>query len=177
MIRAAFACSYFTCPNKVRAKTPLFPDRARYSREHYPDKKKGEWTEWGNREVKLDDNSAAHRAWEKYTGHALLRKSGYGLRHIWGHPWNPDAFTAGWNLCYMPFWAGMLTEKQHPHEKLECAFRQASWNLYFAENSVCDKPDFVENPGMDLDSILDGRPILILEKSNRTHQNSAKTRH
>ena len=24
------------------------------------------------------------------------------VRHIWGEPWNPDASTAGWNLCYMP---------------------------------------------------------------------------
>ena len=110
----------------------------------------------------------------QYTGRALLRKFGYGVRHIWGHPWNPDAFTAGWNLCYMPFWAGMLTEEQHPHEKLKCAFRQASWNLYFAENPVCDKPDFVESPGMDLDSILVGQPVLILEKSNRINQKTAR---
>ena len=70
-------------------------------------------------------------AWERYTGRKLSRGSGYGVRHIWGEPWNPYFYTAGWNLCYMPFWAGMLTEAQHPHEKLPDAIQQASWDLYF----------------------------------------------
>ena len=34
----------------------------------------------------------------------------------------------------MPFWAGMLTEEQHPHPELERAIRQASWDLYFRDN-------------------------------------------
>ena len=59
-----------------------------------------------------------------------------------GHPWNPDAFTAGWNLCYMPFWAGMLTEDQHPLPELQLAIKQASWDLYFQDNQVCEPPDF-----------------------------------
>ena len=82
-------------------------------------------------------------------------------------PWDPEAFTAGWNLCYMPYWAGMLTEEQHPHPQLQEAIRQASWNLYFRDNAVCRKPDFVENPRMDLDSVLDGEPLLILEAPSR----------
>ena len=84
------------------------------------------------------------------------------MRHIWGHPWDPDAFTAGWNLCYMPFWAGMLTEDQHPHDQLRNAIQAAAWVLFFEQNSVCNPPDFVENPGLDLDDILAGQPILVL---------------
>ena len=167
IITAAFAHSYFVHPDTVRAKTPYFPERARYSRERYPGLGKGDKTIWpgDRREVWLDDNQYAQIAWQRYTERGLLRGSGYGVRHIWGNPWNPDCFTAGWNLCYMPFWAGMLTERQHPHPELEMAIRQASWDLYFRNNPVCQHPDFVENPGLDLSSLLAGQPILILGKS------------
>ena len=169
IIQAAFAHTYFAHPDKVREKTPYFPDRARTSREHYPGKTKGSYATWhgDQREVRLGDNQRAQMAWQKYTGHKVARRSGYGVRHIWGRPWDPEAFTAGWNLCYMPYWAGMLTEEQHPHPQLQEAIRQASWNLYFRDNAVCRKPDFVENPRMDLDSVLDGEPLLILEAPSR----------
>lgn len=88
--------------------------------------------------------------------------SGYGVRQVWGHPWEPDEFTAGWNLCYMPFWAGILTERQHSHPELEMAVRQAAWNLYFDDNPVCDPPELVTDPGIDFDAILDGQPVLLL---------------
>ena len=166
LIQAAFAHSYFIHPEAVRAKTPYFPDRARRSREHYPGLEKGQIAYWSGdgRQVKLDDNQRAQMAWEKYTGRKLARGTGYSVRHIWGHPWNPNSFTAGWNLCYMPFWAGMLTEQQHPHVELELAIRQASWELYFRDDPVCLLPDFVVDPGLDLDSILAGQPILILQR-------------
>ena len=167
IIQAAFAHSYFVHPEAVRAKTPYFPDRARRSREHYPGLEKGNKTTWpkDGREVWLDDNQHAQMAWERYTGHGLARGTGYSVRHIWGHPWNPDFFTAGWNLCYMPFWAGMLTERQHPHPELERAIRQASWDLYFRNSPVCQPLDFVEDPGLDLSSLLGGQPLLILERT------------
>ena len=154
-------------PESVRAKTPYFPERARRSREHYPGLEKGRKTIWhaDGREVWLDDNQHAQMAWERYTGHGLVRGTGYSVRHIWGYPWNPDLFTAGWNICYMPFWAGMLTERQNPHPELEQAIRQASWELYFRNNPVCQPPDFIADPGLDLSSLLVGQPLLILEKT------------
>ena len=144
LIQAAFAHSYFVHPKAVRVKTPYFPDRARCSREHYPGLEKGQIANWigDGRQVRLDDNQRAQMAWERYTGRKLARRTGYSVRHIWGHPWNPDLFTAGWNLCYMPFWAGMLTEQQHPHPELERAIRQASWDLYFRDNPVCRPTGF-----------------------------------
>ena len=162
IIQAAFEHSFFAHPDKVRAKTPWYPERARRSREHYPGLNKGDRATWKGRRVRLDDNSSAQRAWESYSGRRLERQSGYSVRHVWGHPWNPDAFTAGWNLCYMPFWAGMLTEDQHRHPELERAIRQAAWDLYFRENPVCDHLDFVEDPGVDLYSILGEQLLLIL---------------
>lgn len=180
IIQAAFAHSYFIDPNRVREQTPYYPERARYSRKHYPGKKKGDSVVWqgDNREVTLDDNNYAQQAFTQYTGCPMQRGSGYGVRHIWGEPWNPDAFTAGWNLCYMPFWAGMLTEKQHPHKELQTAICQASWDIYFRQNSVCSPPDFVKDPGMDLADVLNGQPILILCLENserRTHRTPNRT--
>ena len=163
-VQAAFEHSYFAHPDRVRQKTRYFPDRARFSREHYPNLSKGDRTTWQGREVKLDDNSAAQRAWASYTRRPIERGSGYGVRHVWGHPWDPDAFTAGWNLCYMPFWAGMLTERQHPHPELEGAVRQAAWDLYFRNDPVCAPPEFVADPGIDLNAILRGQPVLILSE-------------
>ena len=166
LIQATFANSYFVHPKEVRARTPYYPNRARRSREHYPGLDKGKTGFWvgDGREVRLDYNQRAQMAWEKYTGRKLARGTGYSVRHIWGHPWNPDSFTAGWNLCYMPFWAGMLTEEQHPHRELDEAIRQASWNLYFRDDPVCEPPDFVNDPGLDLNALLADQPILILTK-------------
>ena len=166
IIQAAFEHSYFVDPEAVRAKTPYYPDRARRSGIYYPKKTKGQHTIWygDGREVILDVNLRAHMAWERYTGRKLANRTAYGVRHVWGHPWNPDAFTAGWNLCYMPFWAGMLTEDQHPHPELQQAIRQASWELYFSDNPVCNPPDFVEDLGIDLGTILFGQPLLILAR-------------
>ena len=171
IVQAAFKHTYFVQPDAVLNRTPYFPDRARRSRKHYRGIDKGKHTTWragDGRDIILDDNSRAQMAWEKYTGYKLMKKSGYGVRHIWGNTHNPDAFTAGWNLCYMPFWAGMLTEKQHPHPELPEAIRQASWDLFFSGTRVCEPPDFVSNPGLDLDALLGGKSLLILSRESRS---------
>ncbi len=176
LIQATFANTYFIDADSVRNKAVYYPDRARRSRHHYPGLDKGRRAIWsGNgRTVTLDVNQRAQMAFERYTGRPLNRGIGYSVRHIWGHPWNPDAFTAGWNLCYMPYWAGMLTEDQHPHEQLKQATRQASWDLYFRCNSVCEPPEFVNDPGLDLDSLLDGLPLLTLQKNTRNKAHKPK---
>ena len=170
LVQAAFQHTYFVHPDAVLNQTPLFPERARRSREHYPGIDKGQTTTWkagDGREIILDDNSRAQMAWERYTGSRLARRSGYGVRHIWGNTHNPDAFTAGWNLCYMPFWAGMLTEDQHPLPELQTAIRQASWDLYFSGTPVCEVPEFVSNPGIDLPALLNGTPLMVLSRESK----------
>ena len=64
IIQAAFAHSYFVHPEKVRANTPYYPERARQSREHYPGFVKGQRAVWhgDGREVQLDDNQRAQMA-------------------------------------------------------------------------------------------------------------------
>lgn len=162
IIHAAFENTFFVDPAVVRVRTPYFPDRARMSREHYPGKRRGEFAEWKGRKVRLGDNARAQMAWAKYTQRAIARGSGFGVRHVWGNPWDPDVFTAGWNLAYMPYWAGMLTEAQHRHDVLEKAIRQAAWDLFFRFDPVCKPPSYVTDPGMNLEEVLGGRPILIL---------------
>ena len=66
----------------------------------------------------------------------------------------------------MPYWAGMLTEDQHPHPELTVAVRQAAWDLHFRDDPVCVPPDFVSDPGANLDAILEGLPVLILSGRN-----------
>lgn len=162
IVRAAFAYSFFAHPDVVRRRTPWYPERARVSREHYPGCGRGDGAQWRGRMVKLGDNAYAQQAWAKYSDRPIERKSGFAVRHIWGEPWDPDAFTAGWNLCYMPFWAGMLTEKQHPHPQLEAAVRQASWDLCFRADPVCEAPEFVNDPGIDLGQLLGTQPVRVL---------------
>jgi len=163
IVRAAFQYSFFAHPDAVRRRTPWYPERARTSREHYPCGNRGDMARWQGRSVTLGDNAYAQHAWANYSGRPIERRSGFGVRHIWGNPWNPDAFTAGWNLCYMPFWAGMLTEKQHPHPQLEAAIRQAAWNLYFRTDPVCEPPEFVDDPGIDLGYLLGTQPLRVLQ--------------
>ena len=122
----------------------------------------------------MDDNQYAQNAWVQYTGRKIERRSGYGLRHIWGNTHNPNAFTAGWNFCYMPFWAGMLTEEQHQHRELSQAIQQASWELYFRDDPVCQPPDFVKSQGKDLDTILHAQPLLILVRETPAISRSAR---
>ena len=97
LVHAAFANTFFVSPSAVRARTPYFPDRARLSRQHYPGKRRGESADWSGLQVRLGDNARAQLAWAKYTRRTIARASGYGVRHIWGYPWDPQAFTAGWN--------------------------------------------------------------------------------
>lgn len=163
LLRATFENSFFADPARVRSKTPYFPNHARMSRKHYAGGLRGGHAKWKGRKVRLGDNSRAQLAWAKYAQRPIARGSGYGVRHIWGRPWDPEAFTAGWNLCYMPFWAGMLTEEQHPHQLIEQAVRQASWDLYFRSRPRAEVPSWVANPGLDLQKLLGPRPVLILD--------------
>ena len=90
VLQAAFEHSYFVHPDRVRQNTPLYPDRARLSREHYPKLDRGAYAMWQGREVKLGDNAKAQQAWARYTGRRIERASGYSVRHGWGRPWDPE---------------------------------------------------------------------------------------
>ena len=67
VVQAAFAHSYFIHSASVKAKTPYFSDRARFSRQNYPGATKGQKAVWAGdgREVVIDDNQHAQMAWER----------------------------------------------------------------------------------------------------------------
>ena len=130
ILQAAFEHSYFVHPDRVRQNTPLYPDRARLSREHYPGLDRGAHAMWqgaGSQARRQREGPAGLGPLYRTPDRTARPATASGMSG--GHPWDPDAFTAGWNLCYMPFWAGMLTERQHPHPELEKAVRQAAWDF------------------------------------------------
>gem|GEM_PF-1928419 len=170
LIEAALRYSFFIAPEAVRARCPYFPKRARMSRQHYPGGDRGDRALWGGREVILGDNARAQMAWARYTSRPIERGSGYGVRHIWGNPWDPNAFTAGWNLCYMPYWLGMLTEDQHPHPAVARVIQQVSFDLYFRERPVCARPEYVRDPGMDLAALIASNPVRLLRPTAAAKQ-------
>ena len=167
IIQAAFAHTYFVHPDRVKERTPYYPNRARFSRTHYPGLNKGSSAQWheDGREVRLDDNQFAQNAWEGYTGQPIARGSGSGLRHIWGNPWNPDAFTAGWNFCYMPFWAGLLTERTSSLTTSTAVRAILSGRLGTCISGripSVNRRNSWRIPGLDLASLLNGQAILVL---------------
>ena len=56
----------------------------------------------------------------------------------------------------------IVTAPNHPHPESERAVRQAAWDLYFRDDPVCIPPEFVTDPGIDLDAVLCGQPVLLL---------------
>ena len=169
ILQAAFAHTYFVHPDKVREKTPYFPDRARLSRKYYPGLEKGSEAMWhGNgQRVRLDDNSHAQNAWQRYTGHELAR----GL-WIWGKAYlgtslGPLISSRPAGICAIcPFGLACLRKASIPFPALVQAVKQASWDLYFRNNPVCPLPASITDPGLDLHATLDGRPLLILERND-----------
>ena len=174
LIEAIFNNTFLLHPALVRERTPWYPSFARYSRTHYGNARKGAEASWQGQAVTLDDNSRAQLAWQNYSGRRLLRGAGYAIRHIWGHPWDPAAYTAGWNLAYMPNWAGMLTEDQHPHLLVQQTLRQASWDLFFSHDPVCTPLDFISDPGLDLVDLLGDQRVLLLAPGSPTAAQTAR---
>lgn len=162
LVRAAFRETYFLDPEDARGRTPLLPNFAAVSAEHYPGLETGAIGKWKGRSVLLDSGLRAREAWVKYSGRPLPRDGGYEVRHVWGKPWDPEAYTAGWNLCCVPFWLGPLLEERHAHQLLQASLRQASWDLFFKSEPVCAPPEFVADPGLDLRRVLAGDPIVLL---------------
>ena len=151
-------------------QTPLFPERARRSREHYPRIDKGQTTTWEGRrrtEIILDDNSRAQMAWERYTGEQTGPAVGYGVDISGETPTTPMRSPLAGNLCYMPFWAGMLTEDQHPLPELQTAIRQLRGISIFLSPQCARAPTSWSDPGIDLPALLDGTPLMVLYRDSK----------
>ncbi len=115
--------TYFISPDRIQQhfeechSTAWFPDCVRESKLHHEGKHKGETSVWEGREVKVWDNTKARLAFGKFTklvmaGNKEDRIRGYHVAHIWERVYDPECFTAGWNLCLMPGFLKLFTEQQ-----------------------------------------------------------------
>jgi hypothetical protein len=133
-----------------------FPDCVRGSREHHKGKQKKDQSVWEGRTVKVCDNTKARSAFALFSGLVMAgdkeaRIRGYHVAHIWERVYDPECFTAGWNLCLLPGFLKLFTEQQDRIPLLHQIIQQAAFDLYFKDKAVgFPTPPFVTNPGLDL---------------------------
>ncbi len=161
--------SYFISPDRIRAHcegnggtAARFPNCVRGSNEHHKGKRKGERSIWEDQEVRVCDNTQARVAFAAFSGLVMAgdregRIRGYHVAHIWERVYDPTCFTAGWNLCLMPGFLKLFTEKQDRIELLHRVIQQAAFDLYFRKDGVIGLgqiPTFVTDPGLDLNAMF-----------------------
>lgn len=158
--------TYFINPDKIRrwiaekGTAVVFPDCVRTSREHHPGKGRGHSSRWRDRPVKVCDNTKARLAFARLSGLVLSgnrhhRVRGYHVAHVWERVFDPEFFTAAWNLCLMPGFLKLSTESQDQIPLLRTVIQQASFDTYFGGHALgVAEPKHVKNPGIDLSPYL-----------------------
>lgn len=144
----------FICPDKVKDIPVKFPDAARESNEHHKGVKRGNKSTWENREINIYDNNKARTAFGQYAGLRMGGKNrnvskGLHVAHIWERVFDPCFFTAGWNICLMPDFLKIYTEKQAGTDEVAKCLRQAGYDIYF-KSGVIEENQFVEDQKIDL---------------------------
>jgi hypothetical protein len=154
--------TYFLSPERIRQRyvktgtAAWFPTCVRSSREHHKGKQKKDQSTWQGQTVTVCDNTKARGAFALFSGLVMAgdkegRIRGYHVAHIWERVYDPECFTAGWNLCLMPGFLKLFTEQQDRISLLHQIIQQAAFDLYFKDNTVgFPMPQFVTNPQMDL---------------------------
>jgi len=154
--------TYFLSPDRIRERyqktgsAAWFPDCVRGSRQHHKGKQKKDQSVWEDRAVKVCDNTKARLAFASFSGLLMAgdkegRIRGYHVAHIWERVYDPECFTAGWNLCLMPGFLKLFTEQQDRIFLLHQVIQQAAFDLYFKEGILgLPIPPFVTAPGIDL---------------------------
>lgn len=166
--------TYFISPARIRERykkkgsAAWFPDCVRASREHHKEKHRKDQSVWKGRSVKVCDNTKARRAFASFSGLLMAgdkkgRIRGYHVAHIWEHVYDPECFTAGWNLCLMPGFLKLFTEQQDPIPLLQQVIRQAAFDLYFKGSAIgLPTPLFVSDPKLDLKAKFPSTAINLL---------------
>jgi len=154
--------TYFLSPERIRQRyektgtAAWFPTCVRGSREHHKGKQKKDQSIWQGRAVTVCDNTKARSAFALFSGLVMAgdkegRIRGYHVAHVWERVYDPECFTAGWNLCLMPGFLKLFTEQQDRIQLLHQVIQQAAFDLYFNDNTAgFPMPPFVTDPGMDL---------------------------
>ena len=69
--------------------------------------------------------------------------------------YDPECFTAGWNMCLMPGFLKLFTEKHGRIDLLHHAVERVAHDLYLRAGSIgLAPPAFVTDPGPDLAALL-----------------------
>ncbi len=162
LARFLLSHTYFISPGRIRDRyqktgsAAWFPDCVRGSREHHKGKQRKELSVWEGRAVKVCDNTKARLAFASFSGLLMAgdkegRIRGYHVAHIWERVYDPECFTAGWNLCLLPGFLKLFTEQQDRIALLHQVIQQAGFDLYFKEDVLgMPTPPFVTAPGIDL---------------------------
>lgn len=163
--------SYFLSPDRIRQRyentgnAAWFPDCVRASRQHHKGKQRKETSVWEGRTVKVCDNTKARIAFASFSGLLMAgdkegRIRGYHVAHVWERVYDPECFTAGWNLCLMPGFLKLFTEQQDRIPLLHQVIQQAAFDLYFKNNVLgLPTPPYVTDPGLDLNADF---PTMVL---------------
>jgi len=173
---AAFLLShtYFLSPDRIRQRieksgsAAWFPDCVRASRLHHKGKHKKDSSEWQGRAVNVCDNTKARLAFASFSGLVMAgdkegRIRGYHVAHIWERVYDPDCFTAGWNLCLMPGFLKLFTEQQDRIPLLHQVIQQAAFELYCKDSALGLRiPPFVTDPELDLNALFPNLVVNLL---------------
>lgn len=133
--------AFFIEPDVVRQTPVQNPDLVRKSREWHPGKDRGQMSTWEGRPVRVCDNTHARLAFGKYIGRTMggARRDvsiGWEVAHIWGRVYDPDYFTAGWNMILLPSFLRVLTEEQAQTPIFSRAIQAVAHRLFFAQDPV-----------------------------------------
>jgi hypothetical protein len=163
--------TWFISPKRIQqyyeqeGRFHYFEDYVRTSRKYHRGMQKNDPSVWNDQAVKVCDNTKAREAFSKFTDIALKgnkpdRVRGYHVAHIWENVHDPEYFTAGWNLCLIPGFLKLFTEKQDPivlfqDFSLQDVIKQAAFNLYFKSGRLTGlaPPAFVTDPGLKIPGV------------------------
>jgi hypothetical protein len=91
------------------------------------------------------------------------RIRGYHVAHVWERVYDPQCFTAGWNLCLMPGFLKLFTEQQDRIPLLHQVIQQTAFDLYFRSSALgLPIPPYVTDPGLDLNARFPAMALNLL---------------
>ena len=139
--RIVMNASLFIHPEAVRRKPVQYPNSVRSSKIHHSGKKLHETSKWQDQDVKVRGNLRARMAFGRYINRKLNGKRrdvaiGWDIAHIWGRVYDPEYFTAGWNIVLIPSFLRVLTEEQSNLPVFSKCLQSLAWRLFFEKNPV-----------------------------------------
>jgi hypothetical protein len=176
--------TYFIEPARIRQRyeetgsAAWYPRFVRESKEHHKGKRKKDESVWQGRSVTVTDNTKARAAFASFSGLEMAgdverRIRGYHVAHIWERVYDPDCFTAGWNLCLMPGFLKLSTEQQDRIPLVHKVILQAAFNLYFRGDVIgMPTPTYVTDPGLDLSTEFPDLRLNLLPRPKRSSRHA-----